>query len=72
MDHTLVTLLVGVGMFFLGFFTHTWLSRRPESVPAQRYSRWACPGCGKVKELPADLDSRVVVCNNCQVRLVRE
>lgn len=74
MDNFLVTALVGLGCFMLGWFTHTWISaRRAEAVEAATpvTSRWKCNGCGRVKQLPSELDQRVMVCNNCNVRLVR-
>lgn len=74
MDSLVITGLVGVGMFLLGWFTHTWIAQRHAEAAAAAgpaTSRWKCQGCGKVKELPAELDRRVLVCNNCNQRLVR-
>ena len=74
MDNVMLTALVGVGCFLLGWFTHTWIaSRRAEAAQAAEpaTSRWKCSGCGRVKQLPAELDNRVMVCNNCNVRLQR-
>ena len=62
---------VGIGMFFFGWFAHAWLVK-PEVVEAEPvYSSWRCPQCERQKHLPAELDDRVKVCNNCNVRLVR-
>jgi hypothetical protein len=74
MDHLIITGLVGVGMFLLGWFTHTWIAERAAAAAEAAgppTSRWKCQGCGKVKELPSELDRRVLVCNNCNQRLVR-
>jgi hypothetical protein len=74
MDNIGVTALVGVGMFMLGWFTHTWIAARKEAAAAEAgpaLSQWKCHGCGRVKELQAELDGRVLVCINCNVRLVR-
>lgn len=64
----LVGLCFGAGMFMLG-----WWARgrhiRPVEVPVIRYGRWRCPKCERVKELPAELENKVLVCNNCQTRL---
>jgi hypothetical protein len=75
MDNIIVTGLVGLGCFMLGWFTHTWIAARraertEEAAPIA--SRWKCNGCGRVKALPPELDNRVMVCNNCNVRLVRQ
>lgn len=74
MDHYLITALVGLGCFMLGWFTHTWIAARRTEVAEEAgpvTSRWKCNGCGRVKQLPPELDNRVMVCNNCNVRLVR-
>lgn len=74
MENLGITALVGVGMFMLGWFTHTWIAGRREAEAAEAgppMSQWKCNGCGRVKTLPAELDGRVLVCNNCNVRLVR-
>lgn len=60
---------VGAGMFMLGWYAHAWAHRPPEAPAA---SRWNCPKCQRVKELPPELDGKVLVCNNCQVRLLRQ
>jgi hypothetical protein len=74
MDNFVINVLVGVGMFLLGWFTHTWIASRKAAeaeAAGPAMSSWKCNSCGRVKTLPAELDNRVLVCNNCNVRLVR-
>lgn len=61
-------LFVGIGMFFLGWYAHAWKHRPPD---APGLTTWSCPKCSREKQLPPALDGKVLVCNNCQVRLVR-
>jgi hypothetical protein len=75
MDNLFITALVGLGCFMLGWFTHTWIASRraeAEELAGPVVSHWKCNGCGRVKQLPTELDNRVMVCNNCNVRLVRQ
>ena len=44
---------------------------KPVEVPVRETSHWRCPKCERVKELPAELASKVLICNNCNVRLVQ-
>lgn len=63
---------LGAGMFLLGWFAHGWAHRPRELPPAEApMARWRCGQCGREKRLPAELEAKVLVCNNCQVRLVR-
>jgi hypothetical protein len=74
MNNAITTALIGVGMFLLGWFTHTWVEARRQAEAEEAgpsLTRWKCNGCGRVKTLPTELDARVLVCNNCNVRLVR-
>lgn len=64
------TAFVGAGMFFLGWYAHAWLMRPRDEAPT--HTRWVCPSCDREKILPAELNAKVLVCNNCQVRLTRE
>jgi hypothetical protein len=83
MESTIVALVFGIGMFFAGWFAHAWFGagRRdgdgaPDEPPIEAYvnrTRWVCPQCGRKRQLPSDLDGKVMLCNNCQgVRLVRD
>jgi hypothetical protein len=64
----LMALLFGAGMFYFGWHIRGTRIQHVE-VPIIRYARWRCPKCERVKELPAELESKVLVCNNCNVRL---
>lgn len=64
----LVALAFGAGMFMLGWYLRGRYMR-PVEVPVVRFGRWRCPKCERVKELPAALENRVLVCNNCNVKL---
>ena len=61
-------LLLGTGMFALGWFVRGF-GMRPDEVPVHLTAHWRCPKCERVKELPAELESKVLVCNNCNVKL---
>ncbi|HEY9724689.1 MAG TPA: hypothetical protein V6D47_21990 [Oscillatoriaceae cyanobacterium] len=63
--------LIGLGMFVLGWNMHAWLTKPEEVLAPPQFTRWRCPKCERVKELPSELDRRVMVCNNCNVRLSR-
>ena len=63
---------LGAGMFMLGWFSHGWVLRaRAIEAAEPATTTWRCGQCGREKVLPADLDAKVLVCNNCQVRLHR-
>ncbi len=66
------TAFAAVGMFCVGWFAHAWVSSRREADAIPTTQRWTCPKCGRIKDLPAELEARGLVCNNCQVRLQRE
>lgn len=68
MVEVLIALVFGAGMFFMGWWARGRNIRHVE-VPVIRFARWRCPKCERVKELPAELERKVLVCNNCQVRL---
>jgi hypothetical protein len=63
-----ITLAFGAGMFLLG-----WWARgktfKPVEIEVERKARWRCAKCERVKELPAELERQVLVCNNCNIRL---
>lgn len=81
MESTIVTLIFGVAMFCAGWIAHAWMGagrleaapddEPPADAPIPR-TRWICPQCQRRRDLPSDLDGKVLLCNNCQVRLVRE
>ena len=66
----IAALFFGIGMFWLGWWVHgvTHPVREVE-VARPQYGRWRCPACERVKELPLELASKVLVCNNCNVKL---
>ena len=68
MEAFFLSLVFGAGMFFLGWWARG-RTYKPVEVPVIRYGHWRCPKCERVKELPAELESKVLVCNNCNVRL---
>lgn len=63
-------LAVGAGMFMLGWYTRG-LHEQKLAVSVPTHTTWKCPRCEKTKTLPAELDQRVLVCNNCEVRMTR-
>lgn len=63
-------LAIGGGMFMLGWYTRGVHEKKlADEVPT--HTVWKCPRCEKSKTLPAELDQRVLVCNNCEVRMTR-
>jgi hypothetical protein len=71
MVYGLAIVLVGAGMFALGWVARDRHGPTHAILEARSFTRWRCPQCVREKELPDDLDARVMICNNCQVRLVR-
>jgi hypothetical protein len=66
-----VVLAIGGGMFMLGWYTRGLKAQQEvDAVPPTTV--WKCPKCEKTKALPTDLQARVLVCNNCECRMVRE
>jgi hypothetical protein len=81
MEQTIITLIFGAAMFVAGWIAHAWAGagRREaeEDEPAEveapiPRTKWICPTCQRRRDLPSDLDGKVILCNNCQVRLVRD
>lgn len=62
--------LLGLGAFFLGAAAGFGYARRhPAPVPEAPTQVLHCPGCKRERELPLGLEGKVLVCNQCQLRL---
>lgn len=81
MESIVVTLIFGAAMFCAGWIAHAWTGAgrqaparedAEDGEPAVPRTRWVCPQCRRRRDLPSDLDGKVLLCNNCQVRLVRD
>ena len=83
MDHWILPLLYATGAFILGWFARGWkdsIAEREEQAALEAdeaefgkpRTRWICPQCQRRRDLPTELDQKVLVCNLCQVRLQRD
>ena len=81
MPDFVVTLVFGAAMFCAGWIAHAWTGagrqaadeeEAPSVEAAVPRTRWICPQCQRRRDLPSDLDGKVLLCNNCQVRLTRD
>lgn len=81
MENIIVTLIFGISMFAAGWLAHAWVGagkrepvaeEEPPSEASIPRTRWVCPQCQRRRDLPSNLDGKVLLCNNCQVRLVKE
>ncbi len=81
MENIVVTLIFGVAMFCAGWLAHAWAGagrrehdegEEPAIEVAAPKTRWTCPQCQRRRDLPSNLGGKVLLCNNCQVRLVKE
>ena len=70
MGFDLASFILAVLLFAAGWFVRG-LTMKTVEVPILTTLQWRCPKCERVKVLPAELEAKVLLCNNCNVKLAK-